>query len=89
MTKKGKEQVGVGMPVEAEKKTPKVTIVSDGDDWEGLYIDGVLVFENHTVGAQDVLRALGIECDWVECDREWIDNRGSLPDDLNEVVRLG
>lgn len=89
MGKKRKEQGESSASVEAERKTPKVVIVSNGDDWMGLYIDGVLAFENHTIRVRDVLVALKIECDWVECDRGWIYNRGTLPRDLSEVVRPG
>jgi hypothetical protein len=36
---------------------PKVVFV-DGDDWEGLYINGTLVEEGHHVRLEDVMRHL-------------------------------
>lgn len=40
---------------------PRVQIVcSDEGDWEGLYIDGELKDQDHTLSVGDVLAALGV-----------------------------
>ena len=84
--KRGKKKE-VAPAAEAEKKGLKVTIVSNGDDWNGLYLDGVLVQQGHEVSVRSVLKALGIECEEVWCDNEWLEGQGELPAALDEVVR--
>lgn len=38
---------------------PEVNLMeSDDGDWEGLYINGVLVLENHSLSAHEVLREI-------------------------------
>lgn len=37
---------------------PHITIVSNDDDWEGLYIDGKLFTQDHSLSAEDILRAM-------------------------------
>ncbi len=59
-------------------KCGKITIVY-GDDWEGLYLNGVLVTENHSLHVGEVLEALEISCGYEETDREWMDERRCLP----------
>jgi len=63
---------------------PAITLV-DGDDWEGLYLDGKLVQEGHHVRLEDIFRHLGIEANFVYPDTEWLEARGNLPENLREV----
>ena len=43
----------------------KVLIVRSGEgDWEALYIDGVKVYENHSIPVNVVLKMLGIEIEY-------------------------
>jgi hypothetical protein len=63
-----------------------IDIVS-GDDWEGLYVDGVLVYESHTLTVGRVLRGIGVEFTYVAPDPQWLEERGSLPDRLDDVKR--
>ena len=65
---------------------PKVTF-ADGDDWNGLYVDGELVAENHSLRPTDVLDALGIVYERVACDQDWLEEQGRLPPDLKDVKR--
>lgn len=66
----------------------KITFVGDpGGDWEGLYIDGKLVIENHSLQWWQVLYALKIEYDSFDADEEWLQEKGSLPNDLKDVKR--
>jgi hypothetical protein len=64
----------------------KVTFV-DGDDWEGLYIDGKLDTEGHHVRIDDLLRLLGIDGQQIYADDAWLAERGNLPENLDEVQR--
>jgi len=64
--------------------TSKITIV-DGDSWEGLYIDGKLIIENHTLSLYDVLDAIGVKYKHVLVDDEWLYKHGTLPKKLSDV----
>lgn len=65
-----------------------ITFVSHaGGDWEGLYVDGQLVAEGHTLKWWDVLRALSIDYNTINADEEWMYDVGRLPEKLDEVVR--
>lgn len=38
----------------------KILIVKSGEgDWEALYIDGVKVYEDHSISTEDIIRCLG------------------------------
>lgn len=63
---------------------PKVTFV-DGDDWEGLYLDGTLVEQGHHVRLEDVMKHLGVRYDALYADQEWLEARGRLPENLEDV----
>jgi hypothetical protein len=68
--------------------TPKITIVSNGDDWEGLYLDGVLFCQDHKVTTQDVASALDLEVDNVYVSCKWLGGKvSSLPDKLSKVPK--
>ena len=68
-----------------------VVIVSNDDDWEGLYINRKLVCEGHKVSVADALDALTGKhlASWEThiCDRDWLYDMGNLPDDLDRVKR--
>jgi len=64
----------------------KVAIVTDeGGDWEGIYIDGRLMSEGHSLTVYEVLGLLGISCDFysVEIDQD----DGRLPPALVTALR--
>jgi hypothetical protein len=69
----------------------KVVLVEDpGGDWEGLYIDGKLAVDGHTLSASYVLHHLAssgaIEFDRFDCDQDWLYGNGRLPLNLEEVI---
>jgi len=66
---------------------PKITLV-DGDDWQGLYVNGELVTQGHSIRAQDVCEVLGADYAFVSADYEWLDERGALPELLKDVKRI-
>ena len=66
--------------------TPQVTIVvSEESDWEGIYVNGTLKHEGHSLCARDVLDALEIRSERVQVV---LDPYGAgLPQNLNDLVR--
>src|SRR5579872_611974 len=62
-----------------EPATPNAVFV-DGDEWQGVYVDGVLVEENHQLRTRDVLKHFGLADAVVDMDEDWVDMRGSLPE---------
>ena len=62
----------------------KVTYVQ-GDDWEGVYIDGKLEIEGHSIDFREVLDKMGVQVESISADCNWLHERGRLPDNLSEV----
>lgn len=66
----------------------KITLVSNGDDWEGLYIDGELFAERHFITARDVADALDVEMERVEVSTNWLGGKVSrLPQQLSKIPK--
>lgn len=63
----------------------KVNFVTSSD-WEGLYVDGELVLEGHSISAMQVLRALKIAYTSVEADDDWLYDVGRLPEKIEDIV---
>lgn len=74
------------MPKTQTSPTSKsdVVIVS-GDNWEGIYINGVLITEGHDLTAGDALASIGIHYSELGADAEWLNAEGSLPSFLKDV----
>ena len=67
------------------KKIPNIVIVN-ADDWEGLYIDGDLKTEGHSLSLQNVLDILKIHTTFrYDVDYEWLEEIGRLPKSLSDV----
>lgn len=61
----------------------KVTLVK-ADDWIALYVDGRIKCQNHRLKEKDVLEALGINFEVIECkDLEY---RGLFPNNLENLT---
>lgn len=48
--------------------------ILQGHDWEGLYIDGVLKLEGHSLDIQEVLRLVTgerVDETWVDDEEDW------------------
>lgn len=67
-------------------------VVAYGDDWQGIYVDGSLLDEGHSLELVPMLKlALGVfnavpddvSSRWVDLD--WLDNQGSLPSNILDV----
>ncbi len=63
----------------------KITIVTNYDDWEGLYFDGKLVDQGHQITVEDLLKSLEIPFKTVEVDNEWFFEKSVLPKELKDV----
>lgn len=67
--------------------------LSNGDDWEGLFVDGKLFTEGHSITQEDILKAAQkfgtfTASEWQELgaeDIELIDERGCFPVELSEL----
>lgn len=68
-----------------------ITLVSTGNDWDALYINGKAVMQAHSITVEDVLDYLGITLaiNRPTVDDEWFDEygdeHGQLPDNLADV----
>ena len=61
----------------------KIVFVNDNNgEWEGIYVGGKLLREDHSLDPDDVLSVLGIEYETV-----WTDVDGRLPKNLSDVKR--
>lgn len=63
----------------------KLTLV-DGDDWQGFYVDGKLQIEGHSVRLVDALEKIGMECEVVYPDMDWLVDNGNMPENIEDVV---
>jgi hypothetical protein len=64
----------------------EVTIVN-GDDWVGLYVNGKIVVQGHSLTPHEILGAVDIIPKEINPDMEWLDNIGHLPENLSEVKK--
>lgn len=70
----------------------KITLVTNYDDWEGIYFDGVLMLEDHRLHPFDILELIVQSQSLVEevvrkgVDEDWMYEYGRLPKNLNDVV---
>lgn len=66
-----------------------ITVVGCPDgDWEGLYVDGRLVFEGHSIQWRQMLEALDVDYNSFDCDQQWLFDNG-LPKELDKVKAEG
>jgi len=73
---------------ELEKGLQGVVLVS-ADGWQGLYIDGVLRLEGHSLSISEVLVALDQDYTEYLADQGWIENMDGLPQDIRNIRVLG
>lgn len=68
----------------------KVAYVA-GDDWCGVYIDGLLKDEGHSIGCLTLLELVALigpfEVERIDANQPWLEDEGSLPEHLKDVVR--
>jgi hypothetical protein len=65
----------------------KITIVSNGADWEALYIDGKRKIEGHQIEVEDVLQYIkSVEYDFINREISEDIRRGPYyPDKLEDI----
>lgn len=71
----------------AETSQTSITHVL-GDDWAGVYVNGELFCEGHSVSHWDwlaLLEKLGFSAGQVEADTAWLEDNGRLPAKLTDV----
>ena len=68
----------------------KVTLVN-ADDWQGLYFNDELQYENHIISAKEALEIVScikepFDFETVYVDEDWLYELGTFPGKLSEVV---
>ncbi len=63
----------------------KNLLLLQSDDWDGLFIDGKLVTEGHSISLYKFCKILGIKVDFKEVDDEYMYEMGSFPENLDEI----
>ena len=65
-----------------------IIATSDDGDWTGIYVNGVLKAENHSLRDSDVLKALGIDYQEIEFTYDEMEAMNChFPKDSGELVR--
>lgn len=62
-----------------------------GDDWVGLYVDGELRYQGHSIQEEDVVRYIHGSCPptlWMENDTFWDSVGHRCPSTWDEVERV-
>lgn len=68
-------------------KMPKFTIV-DLDDWVGIYQDGEIIYQDHSIDPYWLLDHFGIEYNEMSLNDdglEWMLGEGYLPDEISGI----
>lgn len=64
-------------------------VFAQGDDWMGIYIDGVLQMEGHSISPLEAVQfAVGYgvrHAKSLEVDLDWLHDRGDLPAEFDDV----
>ena len=58
-----------------------------GEDWEGLYVDGVLYVQGHSIDARDIAGAANLKFETThatEAGSDYLADNGYLPETLEE-----
>jgi len=65
-----------------------IKIIGNGDDWEGIYIDGKLKYQNHSINWWDLLKVLGIEFESLYVSEKYLgETVTQLPLNINEIPK--
>ena len=78
----------MGVEPLSENKKRKRILILFADDWEGLYVDGKLIEEEHSLGESDILFLLKLseELGFTSDD---ITLKNIIEDDERELVQVG
>ena len=68
-------------------------VIADADDWQGLYVNGIIEYQDHRLDLHDVLLCLEgrtiVSAKKKYVDMNWIHNVGYLPEKIEEVIWEG
>lgn len=68
-------------------KTERDITIVTGEDWQGLYINGVLVYEGHQI---DIMTFCELVFDFwprlIWCDDDWLEEQMCFPVKLEDVM---
>lgn len=56
------------------------------DDWCGLYVDGKLEYEGHSLDPYHVFVALKLPFNEFAVNEDWLCDEGRLPENLEDVL---
>lgn len=63
-----------------------------GDTWMGIYRDDKLIYQDHNIGWDDLLKLVENErieyFGRYECSLDWLDSVGHFPNQLSGVIML-
>lgn len=71
----------------ANSETHEIVLV-DGDDWKGIYIDGVVKHQGHSIPTHvwgELLETGPYTFREVQADVDWLSSLGWLPEHLSDV----
>lgn len=63
-----------------------------GDDWEGLYVNGIIHYQNHSLRVGHVIQIIK-ECDTIEVvyeydvESHWMEEMGYLPEFFSDIPK--
>lgn len=67
-------------------------VIARGSDWEGAYLNGTLLVQDHSLSATQLLRAMlgyslpgRLNVEVREVDEDWMETQGYLPEDITKV----
>lgn len=61
-----------------------LTLVTNHDDWEGIYLDGRILDQGHQIDWETVLSSLGFTLETQDADYDWLADEGCLPEKLED-----
>lgn len=65
----------------------KITYATNYDDWEGIYVDGVLKLQDHKIRIQDLFELFSDFITVEEIDAyDYLAEMGSLPTTVKELM---
>lgn len=63
--------------------------IACSDDWQGLYVDGELVYQGHEVSVRTLFHFLSIDLNVkfseIDVDFSWLEEEMTLPEKLEDV----
>jgi hypothetical protein len=78
-------QVQEAANLKAAKTAPINAVMVRGNDWDGLFINGKLACEGHSLQYHEVSKALGVQLKEKQADPAWLDKETHFPENLKDV----